>query len=314
MTTVAKSQWEGRLGIEVVGDVQGCCVQSMFDWNAQYLGKRIECPICNNALKTVRAGDDLDVVSTGFLSDLRKVEKPDFILGGLYFSAEKFAKPGTIEEWFKDRDCGEPSDVATFGEEAYYVPIADLDPASVRYVRVAPGVLGEVGLAEKDGPTGAGQASMSSPAITTTSMASGGTLDPAQGPAHAIAAASGMPMILHGMTEVQDGHQHEYHLTPYPGPNGFCVKGFTSFVDGHAHMIETELNPDGSFDIRTGADQAQVGGHAHSHRTTFSPVSTMKSKASEEKPGVPEGWLSSFKEGLDAAVNRALGKSVKKAD
>lgn len=308
MTTVAKSQWEGRLGIEVVGKVQGCCVQTMLDWNVQYLGKRTECPICSTVLKAVRAGDVLDFESTGFLSDLRKAEPTEFILGGLYFSVEKFPDAEKVEDWFKDREVEGIGDVAGVGDEAHYVPIADLKAASIRFVRVAPGVLGEVGIAEKDGPSGAGVASMSSPAMSTTSMASGGTTSPSQGSAYPVASASGMPPVLSGMTEVQDGHQHECHLTPVPGPNGFCVKGFTSFVNGHAHMVEAQLNPDGSMDVRTAPDQSVVGGHAHQHRVTFNPGG----ESLKEKPTMPEGWLSSFKAGLDAAVNRALGKSVKK--
>ena len=87
---------------------------------------------------------------------------------------------------------------------------------------------GQIGVAEKQVATGGGQASMSSPGITTTSMASGGDLHPSQGPAEAACTADGMPAIMQGLTDVQDGHQHEYYLTPVPEVGGFRVKSFTS--------------------------------------------------------------------------------------
>lgn len=276
MAVATKSQWEGRLGIEVIGKMLGCCVGTIIKWRPQYIGQRQTCGYCNSSMKTIRAGEmEGDQNFTGALNECR-IERaaPNLVLGGLYFQATRFPDLSLVERWLEDRDVA--GQVQAFDQHAHYVPIERLQPVTVRAIWVAPGVVGEVGIAEKDGmPAQGGQASMHSPGISTVGMMSGGTLHPSQGmPVRGI---GDMPSVLHGTTEMQDGHRHEFHLSPYPDANGFRVKGFSSFNDGHAHMIEAALSTDGSLDARTAPDQAPVGGHAHAHRILWTPGAVMVS-------------------------------------
>lgn len=276
-----KSPWTGRLGIEVIGKMAGCCIQTIAKWRPQMIGLKRECSYCNSFLKTIRAGEVLSPVFTGgMLEHHVEVEEPELAIGGLYFSAEKYPTVELVERWMADRDLS--GDVSKMDEHAFFLPMGDpLFADSARMVWVAPGVVGELGVSEKQVATGGGQASMSSPGITTTSMASGGDLHPSQGPGAVAADVAGIPAIIQGVTDVQDGHQHEYFLNPTPEVGGFRVKSFTSYNNGHAHMVECAVDSDGTIDTRTAPDQAPVGGHAHSHRIAW-PIG--KSFGEDEKP------------------------------
>lgn len=277
MKTAVKSQWEGRLGVEAIGRMGGCCAQTILKWRPQMIGQRHSCLYCNTVMKTVRAGETDAPNYTGGLNEhLREVEAPELVLGGLFFESGKFASLESADEWMNDRDIvskAEPLDM-----HAHYAPIERLLPDTVRTVWAAPGVLAEIGVTEKQGAVavGGGQASMNAPGITTTSMAAGGTSHPTQqGPA-AIAVGQGSnPSIISGMLEMNDGHQHEYNLVPYPANNGWRLKGTTSFNNGHTHMVEGHLNKDGSVDLHTNPDQSPVGGHAHRHRLVWKPGVTV---------------------------------------
>jgi hypothetical protein len=262
-----QSDWKGRLGIEVIGQMQGCCVQSILDWRPQMLGQKMACRYCDTHMKTIRAGEIVSQLFDGGLNECnREVELPEIVIGGLHFSAKKFASTDAVRNWFSARDLGAPDEIKE-DQHAFSVEIERVVPESVRAVWIAPGVIGVIGIAEKQVATGGGQASMSSPGISTISMASGGMVNPQQGPAAVVAGAPvDVPGVFHGLTEISDGHQHEYYLSSYNDPNGYRVKGYTSFNGGHTHMVEASINPDGSLDTRTAPDQAPVGGHAHAHR------------------------------------------------
>jgi len=276
-----KNPWTGRLGIEVLGKMAGCCADTIAKWRPQMVGEKRECIYCNQFMKTIRAGEVLAPVFTGgMLEHHVEVEEPELSIGSLFFTSTKFPTPESIERWLADRDM--EGEISKMDDHAHAVMIGDaIFGDSSRMVWVAPGVVGEIGVSEKQMATGGGQASMSSPGMTTTSMASGGDLHPHQGPAAAASEASGAPPVMQGVTDVQDGHQHEYFLHPVPEVAGFRVKSFTSFNDGHAHMVECAVEKDGTIDTRTAPDQTPVGGHAHSHRLAW-PVG--KSFGDEDKP------------------------------
>jgi hypothetical protein len=86
------------------------------------------------------------------------------------------------------------------------------------------------------------------------------------------------------------------------------VKGMVSFADGHTHMVEAGINPDGSLDTRTAPDQSPVGGHAHQHRVFWrsGEVTTTKAVTTEAKPIS----IDAFKLQLDSAIERARGKGA----
>jgi len=298
-----KSPWTGRLGIEVMGKMAGCCIETIVKWRPSMIGLKRECSYCNSFMKTIRAGEVLAPVFTGgMLEHHVEVEEPELVIGGLHFAASKFPTVESVERWMADRDI--EGNVSKMDEHAFFLPMGEsLFEESSRMVWVAPGVVGEIGVSEKQVATGGGQASMSSPGITTTSMASGGELNPSQGPAEAAQMVDGVPPMMQGLTDVQDGHQHEHFLTPVPEVSGFRVKSFTSFNDGHAHMIECAVEKDGTIDTRTAPDQAPVGGHAHSHRLAW-PVS--KSFGEDDKPYERQYSVS----GADVALLRNAEKMI----
>lgn len=277
-----KNPWTGRLGIEVIGKMAGCCIETIAKWRPQMIGLKRECSYCNSFMKTIRAGEVLSPVFTGgMLEHHVEVEEPELSIGGLYFSSSKFPTEKMVERWMADRDM--EGEISKIDEHAFFLPVGEpLFADSIRMVWVAPGVVGEVGVSEKQVATGGGQASMSSPGITTTSMASGGELFPAQGiPAEASNVPVGVSPMMQGLTDVQDGHQHEFFLTPVNEVSGLRVKSFTSYNNGHAHMVECAVDEDGTIDTRTAPDQAPVGGHAHSHRLVW-PIG--KSFGEDDRP------------------------------
>lgn len=273
--TAVKSQWEGRLGVELVGEMGGCCARAILKWRPQVIGQRHSCAYCGATMKTVRAGEGPPRDFRGTLNETRiEAQAPDLVVGGLFFSSEKFASPERANAWMADRDIAAKAELLDM--HAHYALVKRLAPDTARAVWAAPGVIAEVGVAEgavaeKQGAaaTGGGQASMHSPGITTVSMAAGGTAHPAQGPAATVVGSSGAPPVITGVTESNDGHQHEFSLVPFPANDGWRVKGYTSFNNGHAHFIEAALEPDGALDTRTTPDQAPVGGHAHAHRIVW---------------------------------------------
>lgn len=297
MATATKSTWDGRLGIEIVGKMKGCCAKAILKWRPQTIGQKTACTYCGTFLKTIRAGEVLSHLYTGWMGEEKAAaacEEPEIVIGGLFFSSEKFPTQQTVKNWMAEREINSDS-VIEIDDHAFYVPLERIIPESVRAVWVAPGVVGEIGVA-KQVATGGGQASMSSPGITVASMASGGLLYPAQGPAAIV--AGGGSGVLHGMTDEQDGHRHEYDLVPFEDGSGPMVRGFTTYEAGHSHMIEASLDG-GNFDTRTAPDQAPVGGHAHSHRVSHpsSPTGLTLKEKEEEEASCPGGKIGSEGEG-----------------
>lgn len=310
MIPQTKTQFNGRLGIEVVGKMKGCCVESVLDWKPQMLGMKLACRYCNNVMKTIRAGEVIShAFNGGFGRDKSEITEPELCIGGLYFSTKKFAGEEAVKSWMQKRECGEPEEIHDIDGRAFYVPVERILPQSLRLIWAGAGVLAELGVSEKQVVTGGGQASMQSPGITTTSLATGGMNDPSQGPAAVNQVTS--PTVLHGMTEMNDGHQHEYHLVPFPEMGGGVrVKGYTSFNNGHTHMIEAALGSDGSLDSRTAPDQTPVGGHAHAHRvigTSGAAPAVMRSDETAQGPLSKEA-MNIFRGQLDAAAKKAKGK------
>jgi hypothetical protein len=321
MSMSEKSPWEGRLGVEVIGKTQGCCVDTILKWRPQMVGQKRTCTYCDVTMKVVRAGEVMAPEFTGGLNEWkREIDQPELVIGGLFFSSEKFLTEKAIGEWLEDREIDADQDVVIeLDNFAYYVPLERLMPDSVRSLWVAPGVMGELGISEKQVAVGGGQASMHSPGVTVASM-NAGTLHPAQGPAAVAGGSNNMPNVLHGKTQMTDGHEHEFSLVPFPAPDGWRVKGFTSFNDGHTHMIDAAVNADGSLDTRTAPDQAPVGGHAHNHRIVWHASMNLTGEAPPVVPAstsndgttgkdiVGEDMLNEFRQQLSEAIQRAQVK------
>jgi hypothetical protein len=272
--TGVRAQWEGRLGVEFVGKMQGCCASTLQAWKPQSPGQRNSCAYCGSAMKTIRAGQEEDNHYHGGLNEhLLGVKKEELVIGGLFFTSDRFASVENADTWMDDREIA--AKAVALDMHSQYAHLEELRPETTRAIWVAPGVVGQIGVSKQGAAaTGAGQASMHSPGITTTSMATGGTAHPDQGPAAFAVGQGGMPTLVTGMVEMNDGHQHEFNLVPYPAADGWRVKGFTSFNNGHQHFIEASLNDDGTLDMHTNPDQSPVGGHAHRHRATWMPGMT----------------------------------------
>ena len=78
MSTATKSQWEGRLGVEAIGRMGGCCAQRILKWRPQMIGQRTSCAFCGTVMKTVRAGEAEAPAYTGGLNEhLRERVTPE---------------------------------------------------------------------------------------------------------------------------------------------------------------------------------------------------------------------------------------------
>lgn len=156
---------EGKLGVELINPLRGCCVDSILAWRPQTIGEKHKCLFCDNPMKTVRAGEAAPPEWTGMLNETHK-EKPasEFSVSELWFSEKRFGDPTEVEQWCEERGLQPPS-VDKADSMAYKISLGEIVPDTERAVWVAPGVVALVGLSKMD----------------TGSLAGGGMLNPLQG-------------------------------------------------------------------------------------------------------------------------------------
>jgi hypothetical protein len=107
MVTATKGSWAGRLGIEIVGKMKGCCAKAILKWRPQTIGQKTACTYCGSFLKTIRAGEVLTHLYTGWMGEEKAAaacEEPEIVIGGLYFSSEKFPTEQTVKNWMAERE------------------------------------------------------------------------------------------------------------------------------------------------------------------------------------------------------------------
>jgi len=156
---------DGRIGIEAVQDVRGCCVDSILAWRPRIVGAKHKCLYCDNPFKAIRAAELSDDRWTGMLNETRYQKSvPDFELGSLWFSRKRFANSSKVKEWCIERGLQVDS-IDASDNMAVRVDVQRLLPGSERIVWAAPGVLSVVGVTKMD----------------TADMAAGGALHPFQG-------------------------------------------------------------------------------------------------------------------------------------
>lgn len=156
--------FKGRLGVEAVGNIAGCCISTLTKWRPRYLGESRKCWSCGTTLKTVGA-DDYDTREfTGMMNEVHK-EGPHNspVLAALWFFKEKFPEKEDVLFWLKDRDL--PAHANHVDDMAWCSTIKEVLPDTEHYLWCAPGVMAVVGLAKMD----------------TGGMASGGMMNPTQG-------------------------------------------------------------------------------------------------------------------------------------
>lgn len=155
---------EGRLGVEAVCPVKGCCVNTVLSWRPQMIGQKTKCMFCDNPLKTIRATDTEQPNWSGMLNET-KIERGEPELGAsdLWFSRKKFASEDAVRVWCDERGMSDVK-VDSFDGDAYRVVLGKSMPETERLVWAAPGVLASIGVMK----------------IDTGSMATGGMLHPLQ--------------------------------------------------------------------------------------------------------------------------------------
>ena len=156
---------EGRLGVELIKSLRGCCVDSILAWRPHVIGEKNKCLFCENPMKTVRAGDAAVPEWTGMLNETHvEREAPEFSVAELWFSEKRFSDASAVEKWCGERGMSGLSIEKSDGM-AYKVPVAEIVPDTERVLWAAPGVVALVGLAK----------------MATGDMAGGGMLNPLQG-------------------------------------------------------------------------------------------------------------------------------------
>lgn len=156
----------GRLGIETIRPVQGCCVETMLKWRPNIIGQKSQCLYCDNGFKAIRAAELDNVEWTGMVNETRKeVTVQDLGAAEIWFSKRKFADIGDVMQWCDERaiEVTRQDD----SEMAYRVVLGKALPGTERVVWASPGVMSVVGVVSK---------------IDTGDMSAGGQLHPYQGP------------------------------------------------------------------------------------------------------------------------------------
>ena len=167
---------EGRLGVEIINPLKGCCVDSMLAWRPQVIGEKNKCLFCDNPMKTVRAGEAVAPNWTGMLNETKLLKEPDsFCIGSLFFSEKRFRDKMSVDQWCKERGMDGVA-IEKLDDMAYVVRLAEVVPDTERILWAAPGVVAAAGVSK----------------IDTGALASGGMLNPLQ---------QGLPEESPGTTE-----------------------------------------------------------------------------------------------------------------
>lgn len=158
---------DGRLGVEMVSPMKGCCVDSILAWRPQVIGEKNKCIFCDNPMKTVRAGEAAAPEWTGMLNETRKdCEDPEFVVAELWFSEKRFNDPLAVEKWCEERGI-DGQKVSSEDRMAYRIALKEIVRDTERAVWAAPGVVALLGLVKTE-------------KMNTGDMAGGGLLNPLQ--------------------------------------------------------------------------------------------------------------------------------------
>lgn len=154
---------EGRLGVETVNALRGCCAESILGWRPQTIGEKHKCLYCDNPMKTIRAGEHAGPEWVGMLNETH-IERaaPEVAVSSIWFSSKRFDAL-KAERWCEERGLVGKTPEQVDGS-AYRVVLGKTAEDTERAVWAAPGVLAIIGIAKMD----------------TGSLATGGSLNPLQ--------------------------------------------------------------------------------------------------------------------------------------
>lgn len=238
----------GRLGVEAVRDLKGCCVDSILAWRPHLIGEKTRCLFCDNPMKSIRPGD-FSFSDFGFFPNKDR-EGPEQSFSALWFSCKRFENPEKVKEWCEERDIPLKS-IEQPDDMVYRVKLGDVEPGTAKALWAAQGVVATIGVSK----------------VAAADMVEGGMVNPTQGTPAPQRVVPAKPIA--GTTEESDGHVHTFKTQPDARTNGRMLKGRTDVAGEHFHQIELSLTADGTVDGRTMVSQDIVGGHAHRHRIVF---------------------------------------------
>ena len=164
-------QLQGRLGVELVSIMKGCCADSIVQWRPRVIGQKHSCAYCDNPMKTVSAGEVADPEWSGMLNETRYQDngEREFAIKSLWFAGRNFTDEDAVKNWCADHELAN-ADVQNADSMSFCVKnVSEVVEGTERVLWAAPGVLAEVGLA-KEGD-----------AMSTDGLESGGMLHPHQG-------------------------------------------------------------------------------------------------------------------------------------
>ena len=138
---------KGRLGVEFITPIQGCCVDAILKWRPQVIGQKSSCIFCDNMLKTIRAGEVSDSEWTGMMNET-KIERdvPSFSVASMWFSKKKFSCASDAQTWCVEH--GINSDNVQEDDASYFVEVNRVIADTERVVWAAPGVVSIFGVSK----------------------------------------------------------------------------------------------------------------------------------------------------------------------
>jgi hypothetical protein len=138
---------EGRLGVEMISPLRGCCVDTMTKWRPANVGEKHKCMYCENTLKTIRAGDAPAVEYSGMMNETQNAAAtPAFSVSAFWFSKHRFAEESKVTKWCDER--GLQSKITKSEDMAFCVNVDNIVSGTERAVWAAPGVLAIVGISK----------------------------------------------------------------------------------------------------------------------------------------------------------------------
>lgn len=146
---MAEFSLKGRLGVEIVGVLKGCCIESLGGWKPRIIGSRGECFYCGTVFKTIRAGDMSNLSWSGGLNETQKsVEDVVMDCGSIWFCTKKFDSPESVLSWCEHRGIT-PNVLKAPDEMAFQIDLCKLLDGSERIVWADKGVFAVYGVLEK---------------------------------------------------------------------------------------------------------------------------------------------------------------------
>ena len=155
----------GRMAVEFINTIKGCCVSSMLKWKPRMLGMKHSCMYCENTMKTVGASNQPEPEWSGMVNEVnREREEKALDVTDVWFSSEFFKSVEDVNHWCSQRGLPKATPAKDASGMAYTIHLAESVADTQRTLWADKGVVAVMGIHKMD----------------TGSLASGGTLHPWQ--------------------------------------------------------------------------------------------------------------------------------------